>query len=270
MNDNWWSPWQPEEHFRYWPGSIPLLISLPHDGHEIPAAIAAGMTPAARTSPDTDWQVAHLYDFARALGAHLLRPRWSRYVVDLNRPPDGAALYPGRRETGLCPTVMFDGNPVYAGAPPDAAALAERVERHWRPYHDALRRALTAMRALHGQVLLWEGHSIRSRCPMFFDGRLPDYNLGTAEGASCGPGVRIALVGALADAGVSHVVDGRFKGGYITRHYGQPQRGVHAVQMEMAQDCYLDESDPLRWNPQRAEPAQRLLEQLLVAALGAL
>jgi len=155
-------------------------------------------------------------------------------------------------------------------AEPDDAEVAARVERYWRPYHAILADELARLRAMHGRVVLWEGHSIRSRCPMFFDGRLPDYNLGTAEGASCGPGVRIALVAALADAGVSHVVDGRFKGGYITRHYGQPQRGVHAVQMEMAQDCYLDESDPLRWNPRRAEPAQRLLEHLLVAALGAL
>ncbi|GMU44817.1 MAG: N-formylglutamate deformylase [Xanthomonadales bacterium] len=270
MNDRWWSPWQPDEHYRYWPGSIPLLVSLPHDGREIPAAIADAMTPAARHSPDTDWQVAHLYDFARAIGAHLLRPRWSRYVVDLNRPPDGAALYPGRRETGLCPTQMFEGGPVYAGETPDASEVAARVDRYWRPYHEALRRTLTAMCALHGSVLLWEGHSIRSRCSMFFDGRLPDYNLGTAEGQSCSPAVRMALVAALAQAGVSHVVDGRFKGGYITRHYGQPQRGVHAVQMEMAQDSYLDEADPERWNPRRAEPAQRVLERLLVAALAAL
>lgn len=270
MDDSWWAPWQAGEHVRLWPGTIPLLVSLPHDGSEIPDDIGARMTPGARRSPDSDWHVSRLYEFARAIGAHLIRPRWSRYVVDLNRPPDGAALYPGRRETGLCPTVMFDGSPVYAGDAPDAAEIGARVERCWRPYHDGLRHALATIRARHDRVLLWEGHSIRSHCPMFFDGRLPDYNLGTADGASCSPAVRAALAGALAAAGVTHVVDGRFKGGYITRHYGQPARGVHAVQMEMAQACYLDEAEVERWQPARAQDAQRVLEKLLEAALAVL
>lgn len=266
--DDWWAPWQPEESFRVWPGTVPLLVSLPHDGSEIPAGIAATMTPTARLSPDSDWHVGRLYDFARELGASVLRPRWSRYVVDLNRPPDGAALYPGRRETGLCPTLMFDGGPVYAGDAPDAAAIAARVDRYWRPYHAALDATLTRIHAAHGKALLWEGHSIRSRCPMFFDGRLPDYNLGTAEGASCGAAVRAALCVAL--AGSSHIVDGRFKGGYITRHYGRPQQGMHAVQMEMAQASYLDEDQHERWQPALAVDAQTRLCKLLEAALAAL
>ncbi len=271
MQDSWWSPWQPGEHCRYWPGRIPLLVSLPHDGSEIPADLAVSMTPAARRSPDTDWQVAHLYEFARAMGAHLLRPRWSRYLVDLNRPPDGAALYPGRRETGLCPTVMFTGEPVYLGGEePAGAAVAERVERYWRPYHARLATVLEQIRAEHGHALLWEGHSIRSQCPMFFEGRLPDYNLGTAEGASCTPAVRAALAESLARAGVSYIVDGRFKGGYITRHYGQPGQGISAVQMEMAQACYLDESNPERFDPALAASAQAVLRALLQAALAAL
>ena len=271
MQDTWWSPWQPGEHCRYWPGRIPLLVSLPHDVSEIPADLAASMTPAALRSPDSDWQVSQLYDFARELGAHLLRPRWSRYVIDLNRPPDGAALYPGRRETGLCPTVMFSGDPVYLdGGEPDAAAIAARVERYWRPYHGCLAATLAQIRAEHGHALLWEGHSIRSLCPMFFDGRLPDYNLGTAEGSSCTAAVRAALADGLQRAGVSHIVDGRFKGGYITRHYGQPEQGISAVQMEMAQASYLDESDPERFRPALAAPAQAVLRTLLQAALAAL
>lgn len=271
MHDTWWAPWNADEHCRYWPGSIPLLVSLPHDGSEIPADIAGHMHAAARRSPDSDWQVSRLYDFARGLGAHVLRPRWSRYVVDLNRPPDGAALYPGRRETGLCPTVMFSGEPVYRDErEPDALAVAERVDRYWRPYHQQLAAALESMRAAHAHVLLWEGHSIRSQCPMFFEGRLPDYNIGTADGASCSTAVQKAIATQLQGMAVSHVVNGRFKGGYITRHYGQPQRGISAVQMEMAQACYLDEADPERFDPALAAPAQAVLRALLEAAVAVL
>lgn len=270
MHDSWWAPWNADEHFRYWPGSIPLLISLPHDGSAIPADIADGMNAAARRSPDTDWQVARLYDFARELGAHLLRPRWSRYVVDLNRPPDGAALYPGRRETGLCPTVMFSGDPVYFdGREPDAAAVAGRVERYWRPYHECLATTLAAIAEAHSRALLWEGHSIRSECPMFFAGRLPDYNIGTADCSSCTAAVQQALQAHLGSSGVSHVINGRFKGGYITRCFGRPQQGVSAVQMEMAQACYLDETNPERFDPVLAAAAQGVLRRLLLAAVAA-
>ncbi len=270
MHDTWWAPWNADEHFRYWPGSVPLLISLPHDGSEIPVEIADGMHAAARRSPDTDWQVARLYDFARELGAHVLRPRWSRYVVDLNRPSDGAPLYPGRRETGLCPTVMFSGDPVYLdGREPDAPAVAERVERYWRPYHQCLATTLATIRERHGRALLWEGHSIRSECPMFFAGRLPDYNIGTADGSSCRAAVQQALNHELQSSGVSYVVNGRFKGGYITRHFGRPEQGASAVQMEMAQACYLDESDPERFDPALAAAAQAVLRRLLLAAVAA-
>lgn len=266
-----WAPWQEAEHCRLIRGSVPLLISLPHDGIDIPADLRGDLVPAALAVPDTDWHVAQLYDFARSLGASLLRPRWSRYVIDLNRPPDGAALYPGRRETGLCPLQGFDGVPIYrAGHEPDAQAVMARVEHYWRPYHAALQAELARLRLQHGQVLLWEGHSIRSHCPMFFDGRLPDYNVGTADGASCGASVQAALQQVLAASGVSHVVNGRFKGGYITRQYGAPEQGIHAVQMEMAQSSYLDEASPECFQPTLAAPAQRLLRDLLQHALAAI
>jgi N-formylglutamate deformylase len=268
---SWWTPWQGEEHFRYWPGAIPLLISLPHDGCEIPPEMAAGMCPAARLSPDTDWRVAELYDFARELRAHILRPRWSRYVVDLNRPPDGAALYPGRAETGLCPTLMFSGEPIYAeGEEPTSLAIAARVERYWRPYHRQLKSVLENLQLAHGQVLLWEGHSIRSECPMFFAGRLPDYNLGSADGRSCSAAVQRALSSVLQDAGVAHAINGRFKGGFITRSFGQPHLGIQAVQMEMTQSSYLDERNPEVFRPALAAGAQALLRELLQAGVAAL
>ena len=246
-------------------GTAPLLISLPHDGSRIPDAIAARMRPAARRAPDTDWHVGRLYEpLAKALGASVLRPQWSRYVVDLNRPADGHALYPGRKETGLVSTVGFDGEPLYVdGAEPDAEEIQQRVNEYWHPYHQALSQELERLRGEHGRVVLWEGHSIRSRVPMLFDGRLPDLNLGTADGASCGPALQQQLQAALqGQSRYTHVVNGRFKGGYITRHYGRPEAGVQAVQLELAQLNYMDE-DSFAYDEARASPLQDVILSLL-------
>lgn len=251
-------------------GTAPLLISLPHDGSTIPDDIAERMHPQARQSPDTDWHVGRLYAFARDLGASILRPHHSRYVVDLNRPPDGHSLYPGQRGTGLVPEVMFDDHPVYLpDRGPTVDEVASRVDTFWRPYHRALDEELQRLRGEHGHVVLWEGHSIRSVVPMLFDGRLPDFNLGTAAGASCRPALRSALGTVLASQDdFSHVVDGRFKGGYITRHYGQPEHGVDAVQLELAQINYMDEQS-FDYLPERAATVQPLLRRLLETCLTA-
>jgi N-formylglutamate deformylase len=250
-------------------GNAPLLVSLPHDGSAIPDAMAVRMTDAARRSPDTDWHVGRLYAFARELGASVLQPRWSRYVVDLNRPSDGHALYPGRSETGLVPTRMFDGEPVYRdGDEPVATEIVARVDTYWRPYHQALAKELQRLRETHGRVVLWEGHSIRSVVPMLFDGRLPDCNLGTAGGASCRAPLRDALAAVLAaQDDYTHVVDGRFKGGHITRHYGDPERGIDAVQLELAQVNYMDE-EAFEYLPERAGRLQPLLQRLLETCLS--
>jgi N-formylglutamate deformylase len=249
-------------------GTVPLLVSLPHDGSAIPEAIAARMTEPARRSPDTDWHVGRLYELARELGASILKPRQSRYVVDLNRPADGHALYPGRSETGLVPSVMFDGRPIYRdGRAPDAQEIAERVEQYWAPYHRALHGELERLRAAHGRVVLWEGHSIRAEVPMLFEGRLPDLNLGTNDGASCRPLLRERLATALATQDAySHVVDARFKGGYITRHYGAPEMGIDAVQLELVQATYMDE-DSFDYLPERAARVQPLIRRLLQGCL---
>lgn len=252
-------------------GQAPLLISLPHDGSDIPAEIAARMHPAARRSIDTDWHVGRLYaPLAERLGASLLRPSLSRYVVDLNRPADGHALYPGQRETGLVPTIGFDGAPLYErGAEPDADEISRRVDAYWQPYHQTLEQELQRLLAQHGRVVLWEGHSIRSHVPMLFDGRLPDFNLGTASGASCGEPLQQRLAALLrAREDYSHAVNGRFKGGYITRHYGRPDVHVQAVQLELSQCNYMDE-DSLDYRPDRAAAVQSLIELLLQACLDA-
>jgi N-formylglutamate deformylase len=250
-------------------GTIPLLLSLPHDGTAVPPDIAARMTPEARRVPDTDWYVSRLYEFARALGASVLVPVYSRYVVDLNRPPDDVSLYPGQNTTGLCPLQRFDGGPVYLpGEAPDPEEVAARVQRCWRPYHDALAAELARLQGEHGRVVLWEGHSIRSQVPFLFPGRLPDLNLGTATGASCAPALQARLEAALAaQSDYSWVANGRFKGGHITRHYGRPAQGVDAVQLELAQCTYMDESTGA-YLPERAQALQALLERLLRAALA--
>jgi N-formylglutamate deformylase len=249
-------------------GSAPLLVSLPHDGSAIPDDIAARMHAGARRAPDTDWHVARLYAFARELGASVLIPRHSRYVVDLNRPPDDVSLYPGQNTTGLCPIVQFSGEPVYADqAHPARAEIDARVDTYWRPYHAALAGELQRLRSQHPRVVLWEGHSIRGECPFLFEGRLPDFNLGTANGASCRPALQEALASILSRAdGYDFVVNGRFKGGYITRHYGDPANGIDAVQLEISQRIYMDEAS-FEYDEAKAADAQRVIRTLLEAAL---
>ena len=250
-------------------GSVPLLVSLPHDGTRVPAAIAERLTPSARRVPDTDWHIARLYEFARTLGASVLVPVHSRYVIDLNRAEDDVSLYPGQNTTGLCPVVQFDGTPVYLdGAAPDEAEVRARVETYWRPYHTTLHAELARLHHAHGRVVLWEGHSIKGDLPFLFDGRLPDLNLGTAGGASCSPALQARLETVLAaQADYGWVANGRFKGGHITRHFGQPARGIEAVQLEISQRCYMDETR-FDWDADRAAALIPLLRALLDAAIA--
>ncbi len=251
-------------------GTAPLLISLPHDGSAIPDALAARMTPRARAAPDTDWFVSRLYAFARDLGASMLMPRYSRYVVDLNRPPDDTSLYPGQNTTGLCPIVQFSGEPVYLpDAEPDDAEVAARVETYWQPYHAALSEELARLRAQHGRVLLWDGHSIRGEVPFLFEGRLPDLNLGTVSGASCSALMQARIEAALAaQTDYGWVANGRFKGGYITRHYARPDAGIDAIQLEIAQRIYMDETTAA-WSDDLAAQAAYAIRRLIVAAMSA-
>jgi N-formylglutamate amidohydrolase len=255
-------------------GDGPLVVSMPHCGTALSPGLAERLTPEALTLRDTDWHIPQLYAFAERLGATRLSARFSRCVVDLNRPPDGASLYPGQATTGLCPDTLFDGQPLYrAGQEPDAAEIAERVARYWRPYHDALAAELARAKARHGFALLYDAHSIRSRVPRLFDGRLPDLNLGTARGTSAAPDLIAAVVAtmerATAAEGLTCVADGRFVGGHITRFYGRPADDVHALQMELAQDQYMDEdAPPFAYRPDRAERLRRVLRPLLDTLAG--
>ena len=250
-------------------GTRPLLVSIPHDGTHVPDAIAARLAPGARGVPDTDWHVARLYAFARELGASVLVPTHSRYVIDLNRSEDDTSLYPGQNTTGLCPVRQFDGSPVYLeGQEPSPDEVRARVDTYWRPYHQALDAELQRLLQAHGRVVLWEAHSIRGELPWLFPGRLPDLNLGTAGGVSCSPELAERLALALAHQdGYDWVANGRFKGGHITRHYGRPELGVEAVQLEIAQRCYMDEAS-FAWDAAKAGALQEVLRRLLDAALG--
>ncbi|WP_110972300.1 N-formylglutamate deformylase [Pseudomonas huaxiensis] len=250
-------------------GTLPLLISMPHAGLRLAPAIERGLVDPARSLPDTDWHIPRLYDFARELGASIVAAEYSRFVIDLNRPEDDQPLYTGAT-TGLFPATLFDGQPLYKeGQVPSSADRAQYLEEIWRPYHDTLRQELVRLKAQFGYVLLWDAHSIRSHVPHLFDGKLPDFNLGTFNGASCDPQLAERLQAVCGEAhGYSHVLNGRFKGGHITRHYGDPANDIHAVQLELAQSTYMEEVEPFRYREDLAQPTQVVLRQLLEEVLA--
>jgi len=253
---------------RFTPGDSPLLVSMPHVGIGVPAEIAARFTEEAALLADTDWHVDRLYDFLDSLGAAQIRPTQSRYVIDLNRAPDDRPLYAGASNTELCPTTTFAEAPIYRpGGAPDGAEIAARRAAYWQPYHDRLQSALDEIRARHGVAVLWEAHSIRSRVPRFFEGRLPDLNLGTGGGRSADAELLRRVAAIAAESAYSHAVDGRFKGGYITRTYGDPAAGIHAVQLELSQITYMDEDPPFAFREDLAARIRPVLRRLLETTL---
>ena len=249
-------------------GHGPLIISFPHVGTDIPDAIAARMTPEALRLDDTDFEQPALYDFAATLGATTITARWSRLVIDVNRPPDNRPLYPGQWGAGLVPDETFLGEAVYRDGPPDEAEIAGRRERYWRPYHQALSLAVATALDRHGHALLWDAHSISAVVPRLFDGTLPDLNMGTAAGDACAAVVSDAAFAVCAASPFSAVLNGRFTGGYITRCYGQPAQGVHAIQMELAKSTHLGADN--RVDETRAATLRPVLRAAIEAGLLAL
>jgi len=241
-------------------GSVPLLVSVPHDGRDLPDDIASLMTDAGRSLPDTDWHVARLYEFAKDIGASMIVARNSRYVVDLNRPTDDSVMYEGQLATGLCPTQTFDGQDIYAGSV--SVDLDDRVRHYWRPYHDRISETLAAFRESCGYALLWDAHSIASRVPTLFDGELPVLNIGTWDGRSCGQSLSAAVVQVAQDSAYEAVINGRFTGGYTTRNYGNPEMNVHVIQLELAQRAYMNEATT-NYNQAKASQLSDTLQRLL-------
>jgi N-formylglutamate deformylase len=255
--------------YRYRRGTSALIVSMPHVGTFVPHSVGHALTDCAARRPDTDWHLPRLYDFVDELGATVIEATHSRYVVDVNRPPDGSNLYPGWDTPRLCPIDTFHSEPLYRardGSPgePGEAEIRRRVDAIWGPYHRRLAAEIARVQAEHGIAMLWDAHSIVSEVPRLFEGRLADFNLGTADGASCDPGLADALAVAFSrHAGYTTVLNGRFKGGYITRRYGAPAQGVHAVQLEMAEATYMDETSPYSFRPERAGRVREILREQL-------
>lgn len=255
---------------RFFAGHTPLLISMPHVGTTIPSDIADDMTEAAMEKADTDWHLPLLYAMAEQLGASIISGEYSRYVIDLNRSKEDTNLYPGEDTTGLCPVDTFAKQALYKpGREPDTAEIARRIECYWQPYHTQLEQELTRLHALHGIAILWDAHSIASVVPRFFKGKLPDFNIGTADQTSCSLDLQKALEAVIKKTtSYSYVVNGRFKGGYITRHYGRPAYHIHAVQLEMSQCLYMNEAPPFEFRSDLAARVQPLLSELLTTCLN--
>ncbi|MFQ5548397.1 MAG: N-formylglutamate deformylase [Woeseia sp.] len=255
--------------YDYAAGTTPLLISIPHDGRLLAPAMAESMTECGSDLPDTDWHVRRLYAFSKNLGASIIAADYSRYVVDLNRSPTDEALYAGRFGTGLIPRQTFHGQQIYLpGNNPGEDEIRDRIDNYWRPYHDRIASSLNDIRERFGYALLWDAHSIRSRVPSLFDGKLPALNFGVNDGRSCASDIiESVITEARAGGGYSVVLDGRFKGGYITRQYGDPKENVHAIQLELAQRCYMNE-DSRSFDDDLASQTQQVLSRVLQACLS--
>jgi N-formylglutamate deformylase len=258
--------------FDAYEGPGPLVVAAPHVGTHLPPDIAARMNATGLSVGETDYHVHRLFDFTRDLGGSTLFATHSRYVADLNRDPDGQFLYPGKFETPICPECDFDRNPIYSdGAPLLAEDVMARRTLYWQPYHDKLRNLLDRAAARHGFALLIDAHSIRPSIPNLFEGRLPDLNFGLNDGRSAAAGLAEVIRGwALRQSRYSYVIDGRFKGGYTTRHYGQPDRRIHALQIEIVQDTYLNMQAPHLYDAGLAAPLSEALRPLVEALLEAL
>ena len=248
--------------FTYHEGTTPLLVSVPHDGWQIPMEIVQHMSDAGRAIPDTDWHVSELYDFVKASGASMITANFSRYVVDLNRPADDAALYENLGTPGLVPLRTFAGADIYLD-PIDIDTEA-RVATYWQPYHDQVAAVLSQLREQHGYALLWDAHSIPSTVPSLFDGELPVLNIGTFDGQSCSQALSDAVMAVAEASDYDAVLNGRFKGGFITRHYGDPAAGIHALQLELAQRAYMHETS-LEIDKEKASQLRATLSVMLDA-----
>ena len=249
-------------------GQIPLLVSMPHSGIHIPADIQEQLTPVSQLLSDTDWHLPLLYNMLQELGASHIQAKCSRYVIDLNRSSDDVNLYPGQDTTGLCPIDTFDKQPLYLNSNhPTKTDVQRRVSLYWEPYHQKIQEELKRMRNQYGIAILWDAHSIASQVPRFFDGKLTDLNFGTADQKSCSLSLQSAIENSLKNTSdavqFSHIFNGRFKGGYITRQYGKPEENIHAIQLEMSQCLYMDESIPYGYREDLAKQIQPVLKTLL-------
>jgi N-formylglutamate deformylase len=259
--------------YHFYSGNSPILISIPHAGTTLPKDIVNRLTPKAKQLADVDWHLPILYDMVKEFDISLLSAEYARYVIDLNRPPENSSLYPGQDVTGLCPIDTFAKQPIYLNDQhPDESEIKNRINEYWMPYHEKLAIELKRIHAMHGIAILWDAHSIASHVPRFFTGKLPDLNFGTADQKSCDATLQEALTTTMRHSAhakkYSHVFNGRFKGGYITRHYGVPSINVHAIQLEISQCIYMEETPPYKYDAELAQNVKSLLVDLLKTCLN--
>jgi N-formylglutamate deformylase len=256
-----------ESIYTFKEGQVPLLVSMPHSGTNIPNDIASQLTVVAKETIDTDWHLPLLYNMLDAMGVSQIQAQYSRYVIDLNRSSNDENLYPGQDTTGLCPIDTFEKRALYQNKLPSKEEIQRRIEMYWRPYHQKIQEELERIRKIHGIAILWDAHSIASQVPRFFDGKLSDLNFGTADQKSCSVALQTDLQNSLFQStnatSYSQVFNGRFKGGYITRQYGQPEKNIHAVQLEMSQCLYMNEESPFSYREDLAAKIQPVLKTLL-------
>ena len=255
--------------FQFRPGTGPLVVSMPHVGTFIPPTIASQLTAHALTTPDTDWHLPLLYDFLDEFDATILIATHSRFVIDLNRPPDDANLYPGQDTTSLVPIDSSEKQLLYAHAAPSAEEIIARRETYWRPYHEQLLAALAATRARHGYALLWDAHSIKSVLPRYFPGTLTTLNIGTNDARACDSAMARSVHAVAQASPYSAALDARFKGGYITRHYGSPKHDIHALQLELSWASYMEEFSPYRLRDDLAAKVRPTLKAMMHAFVAA-
>ncbi len=251
--------------FEFRQGTSPLLLSSPHDGAEFPAGLSEQLSPLALQNQDRDWLVTDLYNFTENMDVSFIRANYSRYVVDLNRSPEGELLYPGKMETGLCSLTTFNGEALYRdNCSPDENEIQSRISSYWLPYHQKIKAELERIKSIHGFAILWDAHSIKAEVPQLFQGVLPELNFGTADGKACRADIINSLLKLVEEnSDYSLVLNARFKGGYITRHYGDPENNVHAIQLEINQSAYLSDKLPPELDKGKSEKLSALLEQLL-------
>lgn len=252
-------------------GDSPVLLSLPHVGTDVPRAIEDDFTREGKEIPDTSWYLDRVFDFASELGIGVLKAHYSRYVTDLGRDPKGGILYEGLENTSICPLQRFDYKQIYiTAAEPTEEEIMTRITRYWQPYHAKLAMALMEIKKKHGFAILIDATSIRSQCPRFFEGVLPDVNIGTNDGRSTDPSLTDVILRSFNndEDGYSHILDGRFKGGYITRHFGDPRHDIHAVQIELTQSTYMDEKPPFTFQPKKADFTRPMLKHIMKAVLS--
>lgn len=259
--------------YHFCSGNSPVIISMPHVGTTLPNDIACRMSTEATVLKDVDWHLPMLYDMAKDYDISVISAEYARYVIDLNRSPENHSLYPGQDVTGLCPIDTFSKSAIYIdGEQPDEIEIQNRVEQYWQPYHEKLVTELQRIHSIHGIAILWDAHSIASHVPRFFSGKLPDLNFGTANLTTCDTSLQDALASTMRESihakNYSHVFNGRFKGGYITRHYGVPNMNIHAVQLEMSQCIYMEESPPYKYDAALAIKVKPLLTDLLKTCLS--